>query len=91
MVHEGEGETRRTANRALSTENGLRTNPTETRVSAPASRFPCVVNFGRTEPFPPPFIFPPAELEAESVMRGGGRTKYAERAMMVRTCVREVM
>ena len=38
-----------TSYRALSTEKGFKTNPTATRVVAPAKRFPEPVNTGRTE------------------------------------------
>ena len=38
-----------TSYRALSTENGFNTNPTATRVVAPARRFPGPVSTGRTE------------------------------------------
>lgn len=69
-----------TSKRALSTENGLSKNPTATRVVAPASRLPWLVSVGRTEPL---------TFAGPLVLRT--RAKYGERAMNVRSCVREVM
>jgi len=75
-------EAKRTSNRALRTENGFKTNPTVTRVVAPARRFPWLVKLGRTDPL----RFDPA-LSGYFLMW----TKYGDRAMKVRNWVRLVM
>lgn len=66
------------SNRALRTENGFKTNPTATRVVAPARRFPWLVKLGRTDP-----LRPSGYLLIWA--------KYGERAMNVRNCVKLVI
>lgn len=75
-------EAKRTSNRALRTENGFKTNPTVTRVVAPARRFPWLVKLGRTDPLQ----FVPAPSGNFFMW-----AKYGDCAMRVRSWVRLVM
>lgn len=63
----------------MSTENGFSKKPTATRVVAPAKRFPWLVSVGSTDPFA--FGGTPVRT----------RAKCGERAMSVRSCVRDVI
>lgn len=68
---------RHTSYRALSTENGFKAKPTETRVTAPAMRLPWLVSLGSVEP-----CLPASEARTDA--------KYGDVAMNVRSWLRPV-